>query len=174
MSSLPCPDLTVILSWHSIKTSTSTIAFILWIEFTNLAGILTGWWCGPGEMFLFSWEHKVVWLTMVCWQFHRSMLKPEWVTPNNMRHYQSTNWMPGPCYLCPLIDPMRPDFMESTMYHATTGMHTGEYVASCTKDKCVYLGEFSCPSVPDALLEHELITNLSANGVIVYLSWAIH
>ena len=53
---------------------------------------------------------------MVCWRFRRPTIKPEWVTPDNMRHYWSTHRMLGPCCLCPLIDPMGLNFMECAMY----------------------------------------------------------
>lgn len=47
----------------------------------------------------------------------------------------------GPCCLCLLIYPSGPDFVEFTMYFATTGSHAGLYITSCANYKCSYLGK---------------------------------
>lgn len=72
--------------------------------------------------------------------------------------------MLGPCCLCPLINPTGPDFVEAAIYVATSGTYAGEYVTSCAKDACGYLGEFRClPAVerlvPDLVM---LIASISA------------
>lgn len=50
--------------------------------------------------------------------------------------------MLGPCCLCPLVNPRGLDFVEAAMYFTTTGSHAGQYIASCAKDQCGYLGDF--------------------------------
>lgn len=67
------------------------------------------------------------------------------VTPDALRLYRFTSQMLGPCCLCPLIDPTSPDFVEAAIHIPTSGTHAGEYVASCEKDRCDYMGEFHYP-----------------------------
>jgi hypothetical protein len=40
-----------------------------------------------------------------------------------------------------MVDETGPDFVEAIMYRATTGPYRGEYMLSCAKNRCGYLGE---------------------------------
>ena len=61
--------------------------------------------------------------------------------------------------------------MEVTIYYAVTGTHAGEYIASCPRDKCSYLGEFSY--VLGLVLDLVVLTSDSANGASLHPSWTI-
>ena len=49
--------------------------------------------------------------------------------------------MLGPCCLCPMVYPYKPDFVEAAIYMAVTGAFAGEYVARCAQNECGYLGK---------------------------------
>ena len=51
--------------------------------------------------------------------------------------------MSGPGCFCPLLNARKPDFVEAAIYRATSGHYSGEYVATCAKNRCGYLGEYS-------------------------------
>ena len=63
------------------------------------------------------------------------------VTPSAMQDHRISHRMLGPCCLCPMMDPMTPDFVEAAIYMASDGDNTGQYVATCVKDECGYFGE---------------------------------
>jgi len=70
---------------------------------------------------------------------------------------------------------MGPDFVETAIYLATSGTYAGEYVASCAKDNCGYLGEFRClPAVRLVLDLVMLITSISTNRAFLYSGWPIY
>ena len=71
---------------------------------------------------------------------------------------------------------MGPDFVEATIYLATSGVYTGEYVASCTTDNCGSLGEFRCLSTLGLLVLDPVVLNMSVstNGEILHSTWTIY
>ena len=75
-----------------------------------------------------------------------------------------------------LINPMGPDFVEATIYLATSGAYAGEYVASCTTDNCSSLGEFRCLSTVGLLVLDPVVLNMSVstNGEILHSTWPIY
>jgi hypothetical protein len=40
-----------------------------------------------------------------------------------------------------MTDTTIPDFVEAAIYVAYDGNHTGQYVATCAKDLCGYIGK---------------------------------
>lgn len=42
-----------------------------------------------------------------------------------------------------MMDTAKPDFMEAAIYKACQGREAGQYVATCAKDECGYVGESS-------------------------------
>ena len=107
------------------------------VVFTSSAVVSTNWWHGPGEI-VPRYDEECLPLIAK----HRPAVIPAQLPPDDgMRQYRSTHRMMGPCCLCPLIYPSGPDFVESAMYFATTGLHAGLYVASCANDRCGYLGK---------------------------------
>lgn len=42
--------------------------------------------------------------------------------------------------MCPMMDAARPDFIEAAIYKARKGREAGQYVATCAKDECGYIG----------------------------------
>ena len=153
----------VILSYNCVKRPIFTAVVIMWIiDFGNIADILTGWQYGLGEMSSIQ-SSKTVFAHHAVLN-HRPAHMPVRIAPDALRQYQSTNNMLGPCCLCPLINPMGPNFVETMIYLTTSGMYAGEYVASCTKDDCSYLGEFCClPTMRLVLNLIMLITSISTN-----------
>ena len=101
---------------------------------------------------------------------------PMRIAPDAMRQYRSTNDMLGPCCLCLLINPMGPDFVEATIYLATSGAYAGEYVASCATDNCGSLGEFHCLPTVGLLVLDPVVLNMSVitNGEILHSTWPIY
>ena len=164
----------VILSYNFIKRPTFTAVLILQIDFGNIADVLTGWWRGHGKMPNIQnpkngFAHYAV-------LNHRPTRRPVRITPDAMRQYRSTNDMLGLCCLCPLINPTGPDFVEAAIYLATSGTYVGQYVASCAKDNCGYLGEFHYLPVVGLLVVDLVVlnTSISTNGGILYLAWPIY
>ena len=63
------------------------------------------------------------------------------VTPSSLLDHRISHRMLGPCCLCPMMDAMKPDFVEAAIYMASDGDNAGKYVATCAKDECGYFGE---------------------------------
>lgn len=63
------------------------------------------------------------------------------VKPSDLQDYRQSHRMLGPCCLCPMQDATQPDFVEAAMYMITVGLLSGEYVASCARNRCGYFGE---------------------------------
>jgi hypothetical protein len=65
------------------------------------------------------------------------------IPPSELRSYRCSHCMLGPCCLCPLRDPNAPDYVEAAIYRvrSSTLSESGEYVASCARDKCGYFGK---------------------------------
>ena len=64
----------------------------------------------------------------------------ERIKPENLETYRVSHQMLGPCCFCPLVDPNALDFVESAMYRATDGKFLGQFVATCARNICSYIG----------------------------------
>ena len=170
MCRLSCPP-----EYNFVKRLTFTAVVILQINFGNIADVSTGWLDGLGEISNI-WSSKIVFVYHEPALNHRPTHTPMRIAPDAMRQYRSTNDMLGPCCLCPLINPMGPDFVEATIYLATSGVYAGEYIASCTTDGCGYLGELRCLPTVGLLVLDPVVLNMSVstNGEILHLTWPIY
>jgi hypothetical protein len=63
------------------------------------------------------------------------------VRPSELRDYRESHRLLGPCCLCPMIDGNGPDYVESAIYEVSLGLFRGEYVASCARERCGYVGK---------------------------------
>ncbi|KIM72148.1 hypothetical protein PILCRDRAFT_93583 [Piloderma croceum F 1598] len=72
-------------------------------------------------------------------QFKQDSNSMEQVHPGSFRHHRDIRQMLGPCCLCPKIDTVGPDYVESAIYVATTGPFASQYVFGHARDKCGYM-----------------------------------
>ena len=54
--------------------------------------------------------------------------------------HRATHWLMFPCCMCAKY---LGDIVESAVFVAATGPYRGFYVASCARDLCKYLGEYT-------------------------------
>lgn len=64
----------------------------------------------------------------------------ERIPPSELSSHRNSHRMLGPCCLCPMADQYAPDFVESAIYRKTDDPYSGEWVATCARNKCGYIG----------------------------------
>ena len=97
----------------------------------------------PGRMQVWRWwgPFSVHWI--VCWICPASRPSSAGLRlgPSQIQEHRKTNTMLGPGCLCPLMDLGGPAFVEAAIYMVRKGPLAGQYIASCARDVCGYIGK---------------------------------
>lgn len=65
------------------------------------------------------------------------------IEPWDLRQHRKTHQFLGPCCLCPKVDPNQPDFVEAAIFPVPRGVISGEYIATCARNRCGYFGTYT-------------------------------
>jgi hypothetical protein len=79
-------------------------------------------------------------MTITSFVIFRPCYESARVHPSALCNYRASYEMLGPCCLCPMAEGNVQDYVEAAIYQATSGPFSGEYVASCARDRCGYFG----------------------------------
>jgi len=83
------------------------------------------------------------------------------VIPSDLWEHRRTHHFLGPNCLCPVLDQLLPDFVESTIYVPISGPWAGLYMAACTRERCAYPGERLVPEP----MHPRLLTHCIGSGL---------
>lgn len=87
------------------------------------------------------------------------------IVPSELSSYRNSHRMLGPCCLCPLADQYPPDVVESAIYQKSDDPHSGEWVVTCSWNKCGYMGQLTWISTRRITTDFDSIVGMSLRRI---------
>ena len=132
---------------HQVRTSTNAV-----LQFDHRRGYgLTVW----------KWSVATLssWFRMQKLIFDRPVnVDGERVPPSELSDYRLSHWFRGPCCICPANSSSareRSRFTEAAILLVADGRLAGQYVVSCARGRCGYVGEFQLVLSSQRNTDHE-------------------